>query len=78
MVGAKLGEVADVGGVKILGIPNLPGRIAADASNLYARNLLSFAGLLVNKEGQLAPDFEDEILKASLITHGGAVLHPTF
>ena len=78
VVGAKLGEVADVGGVKILGIPNLPGRVAADASNLYSRNLLAFAGLLVNKEGALAPDFEDEILKASLITHGGAVVHPTF
>jgi NAD(P) transhydrogenase subunit alpha len=78
VVGAKLGEVADVGGVKILGIPNLPGRVAADASNLYSRNLLAFAGLLVNKEGALAPDYEDEILKASLITHGGAVVHPTF
>jgi H+-translocating NAD(P) transhydrogenase subunit alpha len=78
VVGAKLGEVTDVGGVKILGVPNLPGRVAADASNLYARNLLAFAGLLVNKEGALAPDYEDEILKASLITHGGAVVHPTF
>jgi len=78
VVGARLGEVADIGGVRILGIPNLPGRIAADASNLYARNLLAFAGLLVNKEGALAPDYEDEILKASLITHGGAVVHPTF
>jgi len=78
VVGAKLGEVADVGGVKILGVPNLPGRVAADASNLYARNLLAFAGLLVNKDGALAPDLEDEILKAALITHGGAVVHPTF
>jgi NAD(P) transhydrogenase subunit alpha len=78
VVGAKLGEVANVGGVKILGIPNLPGRVAADASNLYARNLLNFAGLLINKEGALAPDYEDDILKASLITHGGAVVHPTF
>ena len=51
---------------------------AADASNLYARNLLNFAGLLINKEGALAPDYEDDILKASLITHGGAVVHPTF
>lgn len=78
VVGAKLGEVADVGGVKILGVPNLPGRVAADASNLYARNLQAFAGLLVDKEGALAPDYEDEILKASLITHGGALVHPTF
>jgi len=75
--GAKLGEVAEVGGVKIMGIPNLPGRVASDASNLYARNLFAFSGLLV-KDGALAPDLEDEILKASLITHGGAVVHPTF
>jgi len=75
--GAKLGEtVVTANGVKILGAPNLPGRIAADASALYARNLFAFAGLLLNKEGQLAPDYEDEILKAALVTQGGAVVHP--
>jgi NAD(P) transhydrogenase subunit alpha len=75
--GAKLGEVAvTANGVKILGIPNLPGRIAADASALYARNLLAFAGLLINKDGALAPDLEDEILKAALVAHGGQVTHP--
>ncbi|WP_374471548.1 Re/Si-specific NAD(P)(+) transhydrogenase subunit alpha [Phenylobacterium sp.] len=75
--GVKLGEVAETAnGVKILGRPNLPGRIAADASALYARNLLAFSGLLLNKEGQLAPDFEDEILKAALVTQGGKVVHP--
>ncbi|MBS0409029.1 MAG: Re/Si-specific NAD(P)(+) transhydrogenase subunit alpha [Proteobacteria bacterium] len=76
VVGSRLGEVADVSGVKILGIPNLPGRIAADASALYARNLFAFAGLLIDKEGQLAPDFEDEILKAALVTRGGEIVHP--
>jgi len=75
--GAKLGEtVVTKNGVKILGAPNLPGRIAADASALYARNLFAFAGLLLNKEGQLAPDYEDEILKAALVAQGGAVVHP--
>jgi NAD(P) transhydrogenase subunit alpha len=75
--GAKLGEVAQTAnGVKILGIPNLPGRIAADASALYARNLFAFAGLLLDKEGQFAPDYEDEILKAALVAQGGAVVHP--
>ncbi len=77
VVGAKLGEVANVGGVKILGIPNLPGRVAADASNLYSRNLLAFAGLLVNKEGALAPDYDDEILKGSLVTRDGKIVHPS-
>ena len=76
VAGAKLGEIVEVGGVKIVGYPNLAGRIAADASNLYARNLFAFAGLLVNKEGAFAPDFEDEILKAALVCQGGAVTHP--
>jgi H+-translocating NAD(P) transhydrogenase subunit alpha len=75
--GAKLGEVAQTAnGVKILGRPNLPGRIAADASALYARNLFAFAGLFLDKEGKLAPDYEDEILKAALVTKDGAVVHP--
>jgi NAD(P) transhydrogenase subunit alpha len=75
--GAKLGEVAQTAnGVKILGKPNLPGRIAADASALYARNLFAFAGLFLDKEGAFAPDYEDEILKAALVTQGGAVVHP--
>jgi NAD(P) transhydrogenase subunit alpha len=76
--GAKAGEtVVTAGGVKIVGIANLPGAIAADASNLYARNLVSFAGLLVNKEGALAPDYEDEILKAAVVAQGGKVVHPS-
>ena len=75
--GARLGEVAvTANGVKILGVPNLPGRIAADASALYARNLFAFAGLFLDKEGKFAPDYEDEILKAALVTQGGAVVHP--
>jgi NAD(P) transhydrogenase subunit alpha len=75
VVGVKPGEIAQSGGVTIVGIANLAGRIAADASALYARNLTAFAGLLI-KDGQLAPDLEDEILKASLIAVGGAVTHP--
>ena len=63
-------------GVKILGFTNLPGRIASDASNLYARNLVNFAGLLIDKEKALAPDLNDEILKGALVTDGGAVVHP--
>ena len=78
VVGAKLGEVAvTANGAKIMGVANLPGRIATDASALYARNLLAFAGLLLDKEGKLAPDLEDEILKAALVTQGGAVVHPS-
>ena len=78
VAGAKPDQIVEIGGVKVVGYANLAGRIAADASNLYARNLLAFAGLLFNKDGALAPDFDDEILKAALLTHGGAVVHPAF
>ena len=51
-------------GVKIIGHLNYPSRIATDASQLYARNLLSFLSLIVDKEGKLAIDANDEIVKA--------------
>jgi H+-translocating NAD(P) transhydrogenase subunit alpha len=74
--GVRLGQaVVTANGVKILGLPNLAARVAVDASALYARNLLAFAGLLV-KDGALAPDYDDEILKAALVAKGGAVVHP--
>ena len=73
--GAKAGEVVTTaGGVQIVGWTNMAGRIAADASALYARNLSAFVGLMV-KDGALAVDLEDEILKAAAVTHGGAVVH---
>ena len=73
--GAKAGEVViTANGVSIVGHTNLPGRIAADASALYAKNLVAFVGLMI-VDGALALDMEDEILKASVVTHGGAVVH---
>ena len=73
--GSKPGEVVTTAnGVKIVGWTNLPGRIAADASALYARNLVAFLGLMV-KDGALTLDLDDEILKAAVVTHGGAVVH---
>ena len=73
--GAKAGEVVTTAtGVQIVGHTNLPGRIAADASALYAKNLVAFVGLMI-KDGALALDLEDEILKAAAVTHGGAVVH---
>ena len=73
--GAKAGEVVTTAnGAQIVGWTNMAGRIAADASALYARNLSAFVGLLV-KDGALAVDLDDEILKAAAVTHGGAVVH---
>ncbi|ESQ76872.1 Re/Si-specific NAD(P)(+) transhydrogenase subunit alpha [Asticcacaulis sp. AC402] len=74
--GCVADQVVDVNGVRIIGFSNIAATIATDASALYARNLQAFVGLLIDKEGNLAPDYEDEILKASLVTQGGAVVHP--
>jgi NAD(P) transhydrogenase subunit alpha len=76
--GVQPDTIAEVSGVKVIGFENLPSRIAADASNLYARNLLAFVGLLVSADGALSPDLEDEILKGAMITHAGQVAHPAF
>jgi NAD(P) transhydrogenase subunit alpha len=74
--GAESGETVEAGGVKILGLGDLTSRIAADASSLYARNLSAFLTLLIDKDGALAANAEDEILRASLVTGGGAIVHP--
>jgi NAD(P) transhydrogenase subunit alpha len=66
--------VTTANGAKIVGWSNMPGRIAADASALYARNLVAFLGLMI-KDGALSVDLEEEILKAAVVTHGGAVVH---
>ncbi|MDB5545411.1 MAG: hypothetical protein JWO64_2560 [Hyphomicrobiales bacterium] len=66
-------------GVRIVGHLNVPGRLAATASSLYARNLLAFVETLVDKETKtLAPKWDDELVKATLLTRDGAVVHPNF
>ncbi len=74
--GARAGETVESGGVRILGLGDLTSRIAADASSLYARNLSAFLTLLIDKDGNLAANAEDEILRASLVAGGGAIVHP--
>jgi NAD(P) transhydrogenase subunit alpha len=77
--GAKAGEVAEINGVKIVGHTNVPGRLAASASALYAKNLLTFLESLVDKkEKKLAINWDDEIVKGTALTRDGAVVHPSF
>jgi H+-translocating NAD(P) transhydrogenase subunit alpha len=69
--------VTTANGVLIAGFANLPGRLAADSSALYAKNLLNLLPLLADKDsGAFAPTFEDEIIKGMLLTNNGAVVHP--
>lgn len=77
--GAVAGEVVDRNGVKIVGYLNVPGRIAATASQLYARNLIAFLETLVDKETKnFRFDPEEELVKATLLTHQGRIVHPAF
>jgi len=77
--GAKAGEVAKVGQVKIVGYLNVAGRLAASASALYAKNLLTFVDTLIDKkEKKLAVNWDDEIVKGTLLTRDGAIVHPNF
>lgn len=77
--GAKLGEaVVTENGVTILGYDNLPGRLARDASMLYAKNLLNLLPLLSSEDGSLAPHADDEIIQGMQLTKAGAVVHPRF
>lgn len=76
---SRAGEVIDVGGVIIIGFENVPGRLAADASGLYARNLFNFVSAFWNKEqGIFAPDWEDDIVKSIGLTRDGRIVHPSF
>jgi H+-translocating NAD(P) transhydrogenase subunit alpha len=77
--GVKSGETVEVDGVKIVGFPNLAGRVAASASGLYARNLYSFIETLVDKSTKaIAVKWDDELVKATALTKDGAVIHPNF
>ncbi|MBN9051182.1 MAG: Re/Si-specific NAD(P)(+) transhydrogenase subunit alpha [Rhizobiales bacterium] len=77
--GARLGEVVLIDGVKIVGHANVPGRLAASSSALYAKNLLTFLDSLIDKkEKTLAINWDDEIVKGTALTRDGAVIHPNF
>ena len=75
--GSRPGEVVTAaGGARIVGVSNMAGRIAADASALYAKNLVALAALLLDKDGDLAPQWDDEILQGAVVVRDGAVVHP--
>ncbi len=76
---SRPGEVVEADGVRIVGYLNVPGRLAATASSLYARNLYAFLETLVDKSTKaVAVNWDDELVKATNLTRGGAVVHPNF
>jgi NAD(P) transhydrogenase subunit alpha len=75
--GSEPGKVVTTeNGVTIVGHANVPSRIAVDASQLYARNLLAFLALIIDKEKKLKIDTNDEIVKATLLTRDGQIVNP--
>ena len=76
---SELGKVVEKHGVKLVGHANVPSRLSADSTALYAKNLLNFVTLLIDKETkQLKINWEDEIVKGVALTKGGQVIHPNF
>ena len=73
----KADEIVTHQGVMIAGFSNLPGRLAADSSALYAKNLANLLPLLVGEDGARAPHWDDEIIQGMALTRDGAVIHPT-
>jgi len=73
--GVELGKIVVKGNVKIVGLANLPAMLAADASALYARNLLNFVNVFLDpKSGELKLDREDEIIAGALVCIGGEII----
>src|SRR5215813_2847026 len=73
---AKAGEVVVAGGVKIVGYCNVPGRLAATSSSLYAKNLLAFLEVLIDKKTKaLVVNWDDDIVRATALTRDGTIVH---
>ena len=73
---SKLGKVVNKDGVKIVGYANVPGRLADDASKLFARNILNFLTPMISEKGKsISIDTEDEIIAGTLVTRDGAVVN---
>jgi len=76
---ARAGEIVDHNGVSIMGYLNLPGRLAGNASFLYAKNLLNFITPFVDEEsGKVEMNWEDELVTGTGLTRDGKVVHPAF
>jgi NAD(P) transhydrogenase subunit alpha len=70
----RVGEIVEHQGVKVVGPVNLPGQLAYNASEMYARNLFNFLRPALVK-GELAIDWNDEVFAQSCLTHDGAIRH---
>lgn len=75
---SKPDEIVEHNGVRIVGTVNLAGRLAGNASPLFAKNLANFLDLMIQKDGTLKVDDTDECIKGTMIARDGALVHPMF
>ena len=71
----KNNETIEVNGVTIIGNSALPSTMPSDASKLYGKNVLNFLNLIIDKEGGLNLNFEDDLVKGCCITHNGEIVN---
>ena len=77
--GSEVDKVTEIEGVKVIGLGNLPGRVARTASQMYSSNLGNFVDHFWDKEaGTFRLDLEDDIIRGALITHDGALFSETY
>ena len=75
---SKPDQIVEHKGVKIVGTVNLAGKLAGNASPLFAKNLANFLDLMIQKDGTLKVDDADECIKGTMIARDGALVHPMF
>jgi NAD(P) transhydrogenase subunit alpha len=73
---SQAGKTIEYHGVTIMGLLNPAARLPGNASMLYAKNLQNFLELVISKEGEPAIDWNDEIIRGTLIAKDGDILHP--
>ncbi|TME68855.1 MAG: Re/Si-specific NAD(P)(+) transhydrogenase subunit alpha [Chloroflexi bacterium] len=71
----EAGKVIDVDGVRVDGTTNIPSTMPYHASQMYSRNIQSLLGLMITKEGKLNLDMSDEVIRGTVITKDGEVVH---
>jgi H+-translocating NAD(P) transhydrogenase subunit alpha len=75
---SKPDQIVDYKGISIMGTVNLAGKLAGNASPLFAKNLANFLDLMIQPDGTLKIDYDDEIIKGTLIARDGALVHPMY
>ena len=74
---SEYGKIVKKHGVTLMGHANVPGRVAADASMLYAKNIWNFVSTMIDKETKtLKPNLEDELVQGTMISRDGKLVHP--